>query len=448
MNGKTEDTPLETQPAPETLVASQHGNAGDHWHVQAGGVFKYGIFIGLLLIATSLAARRYDLATPNQISILLSSGIGIILGAFGSLGTVRLVFKSVTLVGVAALTIVLYYVIQDRPLLKVVLVGDLSEHKVTFFGDTQYHGAYDKNAGHWEFIIFSTKIDAPFLKMWVEKGKPEPAELPFECIRSSIIKPYLAGGGTLHWRFISDEEPRIIDDSSSEVIASLRCAVHSPTVAAAPPPTSLFGSVSLISGAHAQVASESGHGHIRRLLEELESNNPQTRYHARQSLAAAGDASAPALLRMIESESSSYRSVLGSLMAISGMSRLGIIKQDTLRGEITDDAVDRLRDLAVGKDPTIRYYASEVMMAAIDLRVIRTSMEKLPEASANGRYNLLLIVREGARRGLQLTEDELAEVGRMSLSGGAKTSQLAKEILAIAALGEAKDDRIYPAEGK
>lgn len=399
------------------------------WHRRAGPIFKYALAIGLLLVAVSLASRKPGLATAPQIAMLMATGLGIILGAFGSLVPIRIATKSITVVGVAGISIAFFQHIREDHVLKIRVHGDVEQYQMTLHGDTQYHGADSKNNRHHEFVLFGHDLKTDVLELIVVARSSADEEYPFSCIEANLIRPHLASGKILNWRFERDP-PRIVETLNKHEIAALTCTKSDEQATAHQEPAFALNSLWPISSAYAQPAITEVDNSQSNLLVDLESASPQTRRNARISLAKAGETALPALINQLETDSLSYRARLGTLVAIAEMQRMERTDPDTLKAAMTDEAISTLTELASGPDVTTRIYASEIMFTAADARVVRKATDSLASAGDNGTYNLLLVIREGSRQGTPLTQRDLDTLSELQSPERPKISALVADIVA------------------
>lgn len=131
------------------------------------------------------------------------------------------------------------------------------------------------------------------------------------------------------------------------------------------------------------------------IIARLESDDDETRRGARDSLAAGG-LSAVSALMSANRETASYRFELGAVVALTKLLR----SDKSLRNEVSlrldQDDIDWLVGLSSDDDRTMRIYASEFLYDLGDPRAIDTAVSNFPAASANGKYNLALVLKGAA----------------------------------------------------
>ncbi|MGN7867629.1 caspase family protein [Paracoccus sp. 22332] len=136
-------------------------------------------------------------------------------------------------------------------------------------------------------------------------------------------------------------------------------------------------------------------GGLDDLIASLESDDANKRRGARDSLAAAGLDAVSALMA-VDREAASYRFELGAVVALTELLR----SDKSLRGEISrrldQDDVDWLVGLSARTDRTMRIYASEFLYDLGDPRVVDPAIGDFADASANGKYNLALVLKGAA----------------------------------------------------
>jgi hypothetical protein len=146
------------------------------------------------------------------------------------------------------------------------------------------------------------------------------------------------------------------------------------------------------------------------LIASLESDDANTRRGARDSLAASGLSAVSALMAS-NRETASYRFELGAVVALTELLR----SDKSLRGEISrrldHDDIDWLVGLSAHAERTMRIYASEFLYDLGDPRAVDTAVGNFAEASANGKYNLALVMKGAApfvrRQDSALTSERL-----------------------------------------
>ena len=81
------------------------------WNGRIGPVFYLGLITGFALILIGGAALRFSLTCTLLEILIVCSGLGIILGAFGSVASINMPVQGIALTGVAAISVALFYML-------------------------------------------------------------------------------------------------------------------------------------------------------------------------------------------------------------------------------------------------------------------------------------------------------------------------------------------------
>lgn len=414
--------------------------AGDtSWNKRAGPVFKYGLATGFALVLLGGVSLGLMLTNLFLEMLVVCAGLGIILGAFGSTASVKIPIQGATLAGVAAIAVALFMVLLtqlDDRYMRVKLGGDIENAAVEFVGDQSYLGAYRGTHRTHDFIVFGKEIKRKRLNVFITLANE--TEFHFECISPKILRPHLATGDTVEWSFQlpdgDDGKPRIIDVESGLVIAEDvgDCRVPGNADLAAASGASLLSSVfGMPLSAHAQSA---GSGDISSLMNQLESGTSYVRRRARSSLASIGLPIVVPVLQRLSAPGISYRLRLGLVVALTEMMRSNEGPRAQIIAMINTGDIDRLVAAAADKDRTLRVYASEFLADLSDPRAIPPALNRARTASADGRFNLLLIVKKAIpnvqRPGLR--SSYARQAAAMKHPNAPKTNKLIGSIEALA----------------
>jgi len=414
------------------------------WNLRAGPVFKYGLAIGIFLIL--LGGLSFGLSLTNRTleMLVICSGLGIILGAFGSTASVKAPIQGITLTGVAAMAVALFLVLlsqlDDRYVLIQLRGSDLSQAQVELVGDEPYLSAFRKLSRTHEFVIFSKEIKRPLLSMMITL--PDQRELFFECIRASAIRPHLASGEILTWEFRAPRDdadtPKIFDVDAGRYIAENIGGCNLPVAGAAVPGAadaaepSRLPSFALVPGAFAQT-SRADPATVRKLLADLEVDAAHVRRDARSELAKLGVDMVEPVLAAVSRHGASYRTRLGGIVALTEMMRENKARRADIIARINTPGLGALVSASADPDRTIRIYASEFLYDLGDPRAIGLALRQFPRASDNGRYNLLLVVKGAVPYASPARKAQTAvQVNALKASGTPKTNQLIESIEQLA----------------
>lgn len=400
------------------------------WHRRAGPIFKYGLAVGLLLVILGGASMALQLTNQQLEYLVVCSGIAIILGAFGSTASLSVPTQSVTLLGVAGIALYLFSMIShsgDVGYLRIKVSGDVDGARIMLVGDESYLGAYQTDRRHYDFIIVGTRLQRSVLELIISWPESD-VEVPFDCISSDTVRPHLASGRTLEWRF-DKARSTLKEAGSSVVVARLgNCdGADSPAEGNSEPAFAMIPS--LMSSAIAQEPETQSD--IDALLADLESPVDYVRYDARKKLGAAGVDALDPLLANIAKEDASYRAKLGALVAIVDMLRSRRVARELLISKTDSAHIASLVDAAASQDAATRVHASEILYHMADPRAVVPALERAESASPNGAFNLVLVTKSALP---YLNEAEkgavTGELSALKSSSGPRTTALIDSVIA------------------
>jgi len=282
---------------------------------------------------------------------------------------------------------------MDDRYVHVQIGGDVKGSQIDFVGGQSYLGSFLESERAFDFVIFGKEIGKPVLALYVTL--PNGTELPFECIDIDNLRPYLGSGKMIVWRF-DNETGTLMDVANRRRIAELGpCREDTDPITNTPslqnrPDFSLSFPVISIAYAQSEVQTTPD---TKVLIEQLDSNASYLRREARSQLAKKGIPVVQPLLVRLSVEPLRYRSRLGVIVALTEMMRENKRFRAEIINGITDEDLVRLVDAAAHEDRTIRIYASEFLYDLGDPRTIPISLNRFPSAGANGRYNLLLVIK-------------------------------------------------------
>lgn len=412
------------------------------WNKRAGPVFKYGLATGFALVLLGGLSLGLSLTNLFLEMLVVCAGLGVILGAFGSTASLKVPVQGATLAGVAAIAMALFMVLLaqlDDRYVRVKLGGDVENAAVEFVGDQNYLGAYRETHRTHDFIIFGKEIRRKRLNFFITLA--DKTEFHFECINSNVLRPHLATGATVEWLFqIPAGEagrPRIVDVESGSPIAEdvgdcgIRGSAEFASVDAGSPAVS---APDVFTTAQAQTRNSADERKIRRLIDQLESDTSHVRRRARSNLASIGLPIVTPVLRRLSVRTTSYRQRLGLIVALAEMMRDNKRARGDIIAMVDRNDLRRLIDAAADRDRTLRIHASEFLFDLGDPRAIPLAFDRMPTASPDGRYNLLLIVKGAIPHVAQ--RNQRASFARQATAFKArntpKTNKLVKSIEALA----------------
>ena len=429
------NTPAGNVNEPSASGAAQNRPSADFdWHRRAGPIFKYGLAAGFALILLGGISLNQSFTNTFLEMLIVCAGLSIILGAFGSTASVTIPGQSIVLVGVAAVAVALFILLlgeMDDRYVRVKIGGDVAGAQVELVGDRSYLGAFRESERIFDFIIFGKEIKRQILALYITL--PDDTEFPFECISRDKVKPYLASGKPIEWSF-DKEKSVLLNIEDRHRIAELGACRENVNLGTSPLYERLRRTAAfhLISTAFAQADTASTTQDTQALIEQLESSASYVRRDARSRLAKMGIPVVEPLLAKLSEESLTYRSRLGLIVALTEMVRENKPYREEIIKRLKVEDLMRLVDASADEDRTTRIYASESLYDIGDPRAIPLAFDRFPSASADGRYNLLLVIK-GAVPFADMHRDELIKrVSALKSDGTLKTNDLIESIVDLA----------------
>ena len=141
---------------------------------QPDRVFWGAIALGTALTIVGLGALAWLNLGLTEGRLILSAGLGILLGAFGSTATVK--YKGVTMTGVAASTIILFYTVvklTDSQITYGYIKGDVEGAIIEIVADDTYLGTYRTRTRRYDFMIPGDHLETSPL-LWPRPCKTGP----------------------------------------------------------------------------------------------------------------------------------------------------------------------------------------------------------------------------------------------------------------------------------
>lgn len=377
----TEGPPAEEPPEAQPSMPPQQ----PRWSEQ---IFRAGLVVGSGLFLVGVACQTLNLIAPTVSILIICSGLGIIFGAFGSTAVIN--YKGFVVAGVAGIAIVLLLIVDyvmRESIVRLEVDGDVKGARLELFGDTTYPGA-DHDGRLFEFFIVGREITKDRLSLIVtlpmqssNRSGGDPPEVTFDCIPSTAITRFIGSGKTLQWRFDKDRELLIGVDG--QTVRSGPCRDQGETG----PTFALGDQLSPVSSAFAQDQD------IDRLLNDLESDSAAVRRDARMTLSSLGQAAVRPMLTYWEQNPDSDRIRLGVSVALTEFLRDHKDQRRAVSALLTDSQLRLLAIAATDPDRTLRIYAAEFLFDLGDTRIVPIAQSLFPDASDDGRYNLILIIR-------------------------------------------------------
>ncbi|KAB0500890.1 hypothetical protein [Pseudomonas lini] len=424
------------EPIPKTQN-EKHAKNNAGWPNHTGPVFKAGLAVGFVLLLLGGACMIFFPMNWVLEVLVICAGLSIILGAFGSTASVSIPGQSITFMGVAAIAIGLFTVLLNQMSERYVhikLSGDIKQEQVKsveLIGDREYVGGLLPGKENWGFFIFGKEIKSS--KLMLRITLLGDTERLFECIDAGEIVPLLASSSTIEWEY-NEAKTTIINTRTHKLVATAvgGCTTLEGTFAHYIPTKRLDTTVSLFPVAYAEEVPENqrvSSAPTEQLIEYLDSDGVKLRRSARDQLGKSGDAVVKPLLDNLAKDDASYRMQLGSLVALSQISRNPNANFEGIKQDIEPADINRLLKAATNDDKTIRVYASEFLYRLEDPRVIEPALENIPSASEDGKYNLLLILSNSLESANEDQKKLVAtKIPPLKVDGETKTNSLIDKI--------------------
>ena len=188
-----------------------------------GYLFWAAIVVGLILVVLGTEIFNSIRLSGAASQLILCSGLGIVLGAFGSTATVR--HKAAVLTGVAAIAVILIYVtsyIFGGQWTQGLITGNLQNAVIEIRGDQTYLIARD--GSEHRFIVPGERLKRSSFDVLATFHNPDTGtqdDISFRRIGRIHLETYMGTGETIEWAI---EETNLgynlIDVRTNEVIGS------------------------------------------------------------------------------------------------------------------------------------------------------------------------------------------------------------------------------------
>ena len=391
---------------------------------QTTAIFFWGLIVGGLLVLTYITTNTFGIIDFVPNSLILATGLGIIVFAFGTRAILRV--SGVVIAGAGAVAgaffgALIYFTAQEfveieisGPRVKGATIDIRAASNVVGVSQDQvYHFvAFDRDTHKSSFDITFNGKDAD--------GKI--TEVHYNCIDMSLIRRGLGKGVTLGWRIGGNLDA--ISISGQNFHRDDECQSTGKVFASA---INIFG----IGSALAQATSPD----IQAAIDQLVSYATPARRDSRSALASFGLPMIQPLLAAMHSNSS-YQMQLGGSVALTLFLRDNKNEAADAAARLNDSDFSLLVDLASNTDRTIRIYASAFLFDLGSGEVVEPAVKKINDLvtqtprNDDGIYNLVLVL-QGAYPQANILRKGRIESGLRPLVGkiGDKTDRLIKSFL-------------------
>lgn len=367
-------------------------------------LFYGGIVVGLIIVGVSILLAKCEWVGIVDRRLILCSGLGIILGAFGSTAIIK--YRGFVIAGVAAIAIALTYVvfIQAGEMEKKVVFGtirgdfrhipmldDIKQTTMRIEGDHVYLGAITEEGKQFEFVVKGKIDDQNVIFTITYRGisgkviKDDPY-----LIKSEHINKHIGTRTKFSWKYIKKKD--IIEDNEGNEIGKREEYM----------PGKNYASGFLKSHKAWVLSSPVFAGTQRNLsdiFDDLTSESDKVRRNARSELAAIGPSAVRPLMEEFGKHQDIYRIRLGVLVALNEM-----LRNKSLAHEIIKNLNDNDRRLLVkcltDNDLTIRINASLFLFDLGDASVIPMAIESAKKVKNPDYIYLHFVAIDGAYRKL------------------------------------------------
>lgn len=369
--------------------------------VKPGPIFYTALAMGLVFIGIGTAFEVANLGSLPLKIFMYCVGFGLTLGAFGSKARLTIPGQSMTVVGVGALAVGIFFVISNsinNRYMRVEIEGDIEEAMMVLSGNENFLGS--RQGSSFDFIIFNKDIPRRRISLSVDiNGK----EHFFKCIDASLIRPHLGSGEAVIWNYsfkdatLSDEMDNVIAiDGACRNTASGAGAMADSTF------TQEFWSWFSFPTANAADADADAERSVDDWIEKLNSDSPYVRRDARSQLGKKGITAARSLLNEVQKTDITYREKLGVLVSLDEIAESQAGQEGQLKAIVDENDLRALTKASASGDDTTQSFATNVLINLKDSRVIPIVIQQLPDSSADGQYNLLQVLHQT----LPLANDE------------------------------------------
>jgi hypothetical protein len=391
-------------------------------------LFYGGIVVGMIVVVVGILTNYYYWAGITEARVILCSGLGIILGAFGSTATVK--YRGIVITGVAAVTIVLSYVVVDQAAKTLTkdafgtILGDFSRANLQISGDHECLGALKRHGKEYKFVV-EGQIKEPniMLDITFRDKNDKIMREPTYVIESKHINKYIGTGRKFVWSY--DKEKDVIIDSLDEPIGKIKitknyfrgknylCGFLRPRSWVLPSP-----------------AFAGTQRNLKDIFDDLTSESAKGRRDARSELADRGPSVVEPMMKEFGNHQNIYRIRLGVLVALTEMLRNNKSLSPAVSKELSSKDLELIVKALNDDDRTTRIYAGEFLYDLGDTRVVDPALESAKTSKEEGRYQSVFVIK-GAFQELPVDKKALVKgvLKQIRPSSGDKTGALIDSIL-------------------
>ncbi len=384
--------------------------------------FVTGVIVGLILVVGALAIEALELVPSGTANLVMCCGLGIVLGAFGTVALVR--WQGVVIAGCGAVAVVLFVLLANSAVthLRLVVAGVPKDVIATLVLENTYTSVANRE-GVATFLVVERRVGVHQAKLMLT-GE---VETEF-CIPVSRIAG-LGTGRTAQWdiQWPSQGDPAsLMTDDNSEPIKS-QCGARS----------SAFVVPNLwpIGPAVAQEPPDS----ITALIADLDAESPLVRREARDGLSLWGEQAIKPMMDVWAADPTHYRNTLGVAVAMTEYLREHKDRRAEVAALLDESDIKLLVDATSHPDRTMRVYATEFLFDLGAPEAGPILLEALPDASPAGQFNAGFVLTNvipylSDEQRLELMPEVAHAITTLPL--GPETTEKFKEVLTTLKSGE------------
>lgn len=393
------------------------------------------IAVGFTLIFLSIGLSIVENFWSTPSSVILGSGVGIVLAAFGGQAVISgrgFVYAGVFAIALALISLLEYrrdvYLENQKEMLKLFAnayaAGTIHNVPKEFVASLKFSspvlGRQNFIEDKFDFIIFGKETrDAAVASLRFEKDDSYVSiSIPVGCITSEIgddrkidwVVEEVDGEFSITDRWnhkVIGKFPPEIDFSPCESTASAWNFVTSP-------PEKINGTLTrlldvIFPSALAQdveLSEPLSDANISTLVGQLTNETTDIRRNARDALSTVSTDQLPILLDSLRNGIDVYRTKLGIVVAITENIRQNKEVADQISSELTDLDISILLDLVGDPDRTVRIYATEFLYDLGDPRATQEAIRRAAETSNVDYRYAWLFVSLGGWHNLSFPEKE------------------------------------------
>lgn len=349
--------------------------------------FYAGIIVGLGLVAGGLAVQALLIAPGNQTALIVCSGLGIVLGAFGSVATVR--YQGIVIAGVAAIAVALFVLLSSgTPRHVMISLANVPRTMAADLYVDRFLPRVKTTDDQYEFYMIGDTMGAQKVRLLLEDSASD-AELAFDCIPARFLRPHLASGKTLEWWLEADQKALRIGTEAIQPGCLQDNEEASQSSTPNLPPVASLGFL-LVSPAVAQ--GQPTLEPIEKYLADLNSTDFAIRRFARDGLAQWGLEAIEPMMDLWASDPTHYRNTLGVAVALTEFLRNNKDKGDQVASKLSTEDLALLTDAISHPDRTLRIYATEFLYDLGAPAAAGPLVEKFHAMTQEGQYNSVFVL--------------------------------------------------------